>query len=88
MDHRPFAWISAKFICPYIKYLEQGILPVNDLEAREIVLSSDSYVLQEGISFNILDARTANTRKHVEEVHVCLVVPDQLTFGYVLRIYM
>ena len=67
-----------KQIFPYMKYLEAGELCKEDSKAREVVLLVNSYVIEEGVLYHILDSGAVNQRKHTDEIRVCLVVPQEL----------
>ena len=66
-----------KSITPYMKYLEIGELCEDDTLAREIVLSADSYVIEDGVLYHILDSKAINQRKQTDEIHVCLVITQE-----------
>ena len=63
-----------------VMYIEQGTLPTDDAKAREILLTADNYVLDEGLLYHISGRQvpTANTKRQTDEFHVCLVVPKEL----------
>ena len=63
-----------------INYLENNVLPQDDKTAREIVLSSDVYLLHDNILYHLLDAKSKDTKRQIEEIRVCLVVPKELRF--------
>ena len=41
-------------ISPYVRYLETGELPMKDSEAREVLLSIESYLIEDGVLFHLL----------------------------------
>ena len=63
-----------------ITYMEHKTLPANDSEAREILLSADSYLLEEGVLYHIAGKQVSptNTKRQTDELHVRLVVPKEL----------
>lgn len=63
-----------------VLYIEQGVLPTDDAKAREILLSADGYVLEEGLLYHISGRQvpSTNTKKQTDELQVCLVVPKEL----------
>ena len=67
-----------KHIAPFIKYLEEWELDEDDKLAREVVLSCESYFCELGVLYHILDTKSTNPQKQTDEIHVCLVVPDEL----------
>lgn len=67
-------------IRPIIQYLENGSLPKEDQPARRIVLSSEAYIIENGVLYRILDTKAREISKQTEEIYVCLVVPNELKF--------
>ena len=65
---------------PIIRYLEDNVLPLDDKLARQILLSSESYLIHQGVLYHILDTKTKDPRRHIEEICVCLVVPLELRY--------
>ena len=69
-----------KHAAPYIKYLETGELSKDDSLAHDIVLSADAYLLEHGVLYHILDRKTIHAQKQIDEIRVCLVIPEELKY--------
>ena len=65
---------------PIISYLENGILPKKDSEARQILLTSDAYHIEKDILYHLLHSNFQVITRQTDELHVCLVVPKELIF--------
>ena len=61
-----------------INYLEKQILPKSDSEAREILLSSDHYLLQNGVLYYVRDSRMRRVKRQIDDISLQLVVPTAL----------
>lgn len=72
---------------PLIKYLEDGTLPEEKAQAREVVLSSEAYLLEDGILYHLLDCKSKLSKRQVDEIRVCLVVPKELKFDILTSVH-
>ena len=61
-----------------IKYLEEGELPENDARARELLLSNDQYVTNNGVLYKLQFTLGLKRLRKSEEIQTCLVVPQIL----------
>ena len=63
-----------------VEYQAQSILPDDDKLLKEVIAESPNYVTEDGILFYVLDKKTevSKTKKQIEEIHLCLVVPKEL----------
>ena len=67
-------------IAPIIQYLGEGILPHDKKKAREVIISSDFYFLEDSVLYHLLDTKTQDPKRQIEEIRACLVVPKELKF--------
>ena len=51
---------------------------MSEQEAREIALSSEQYIVNEGVLYHLLDAKTTKSKRQTDDIRVCLVVPAKL----------
>ena len=61
-------------IGPLYKYIQSGILPKNDSDARKLVIESEQYGMQNNLLFHIYEPRTKGMPKTDKQIHQ-LVVP-------------
>ena len=67
-------------IAPMIQYLEEGILPHDKKKARKVIISSDFYFLEDSVLYLLLDTKSQDPKRQIEEIRACLVVPKELKF--------
>ena len=72
---------------PYIHYLEKGDLPEDDNEARKLLLSKDAFILEKGILYHLLDSKTKDSNRQIDELRVCLVVPQTLKYDVLKSVH-
>ena len=60
-----------------MRYIQEGTLPENEIEAREILLSHDQYVVNNGVLYKICQP-SKKKMKRVDRIECCLVVPTAL----------
>ena len=63
-----------------ITYIEHNKLPADDTKAKEVLLSAESYVVDDGLLYHLSGRSlpSVNTKKRTDELHLCLVVPKEL----------
>ena len=61
-----------------VDYLENNTLPGKNGIAREILLLSDRYVLNNKVLYRIRDTHKKNRKRQIDEIECCLVVPAVL----------
>ena len=71
----------------YITYFENGDIPDEDNEARKVLLSKDAYVMNDGVLYHLLDSKTKNTTRQIDELRVCLVVPQTLKYDVLKSVH-
>ena len=70
-----------------IAYLKSGQLPPDDSTARDIVLSADQYVMEDGVLYRLLDNKSMKTSRQIDDIHVCLVVPKELKYDTLASVH-
>ena len=66
------------FMKGMIDYLEKETTPDSaDLE-RAVLLTSDSFVIEDGVLYHLLDVHAKNVKRQIDNVQLCLVVPEPL----------
>ena len=61
-----------------IRYLEDRKLPDSDARAREVLLSNDQYVMNNGVLYKLQTAHGKKRMREADEILTCLVVPQIL----------
>lgn len=61
-----------------ISFLESGDLPESDKEAREILLTQESYMLVDRLLLKIFDLKAADTRRQSDMITLVLCVPQSI----------
>ena len=72
---------------PLLKYLEDSILPQDDTKARQTVLASDMYLVHDRVLYHLLDTKIHDAKRHIEEIRVCLVVPQELKYDVLTSVH-
>ena len=70
--------LKDKHCKPVMMFIEKKELPQSDREAREITFSAESYIIEDGILYHILDSKTSVSQRQIDEIRVCLVIPEDL----------
>ena len=70
-----------------INYLEDDLLPDDDKLAREILLTSSEYLLDNGILYHVLDTKRQNIQRQVDQIRVCLVIPPELKYDVLMSVH-
>ena len=65
---------------PMIHYFEKEVLAEDSKKAKEILLSCDTYFLEGGILYHLLDSKTVDPKRQIEEKGTCLVIPEELRY--------
>jgi hypothetical protein len=62
----------------FIDYMENEILPEDDVKARKILLTAHFYIIDEGVLYRLPRARSKKNLQNEHRLRVCLVVPELL----------
>ena len=67
-----------KAVAPFLKYLETWEVDEDDKMTKEVLRTSDSYVTESGVLYHLLDTKSADPQRQIDEIRLCLVVPEEL----------
>ena len=66
------------FMKAMMQYLEKDTIPESTELARDVLMTSHSFIIDEGVLYHLLDMHAKNIKRQIDNVQLCLVVPEPL----------